>query len=73
MSCMAIDRHKNKLLGVRVTLEMEAVLRAYADRERRSVSQLAAILLEEVLTEKGLWPPAAEEAEEAPKRRKPKE
>lgn len=54
------DRHKKQLLPVRVTVEMRNVLVAYAERERRSLAQATALLLEEILVTKGLWPPSGQ-------------
>jgi hypothetical protein len=51
------DRHKKTLVPLRVTPEMREVLQRYADRERRSLAQATALLVEEILTQKRLWPP----------------
>lgn len=37
--------------------ELADAVRALADTERRTVSQMAAVLLEEALDARGLWPP----------------
>lgn len=51
------DRHKGFQLPSRVSAEMRDALKAYADQERRSVSQVVVLLLEEALATKGFWPP----------------
>jgi cytochrome c553 len=48
------------VLALWVTPDLKEALRAYAARERRSTTQAALLLLEEILAQKGLWtPPAA--------------
>ena len=53
---------KGHQLPTRVGDELWAALEAVAKRERRYVSQLVTILLEEALTARGDWPPAAPDA-----------
>jgi hypothetical protein len=53
------DPHAGYLLPARVSKELYDVLRAYAREQRRSVSQVVVMLLEEALAAEGLWPPAA--------------
>jgi hypothetical protein len=51
------DRHKNRLVGLRLTPDDFDALRAYAEQEQRSMAQAAAILLREKMVEKGIVPP----------------
>jgi len=43
------DRHAKKLLPIRATKRLRAALQSRADRERRTLSQMGEMLLEESL------------------------
>lgn len=51
------DRHRGIYTPVRLTPGLKAAIVAYAEKERRSVNQSVALLLEEILTQKGLYQP----------------
>jgi hypothetical protein len=57
------DRHKGVPVLLRVSPDLKEALQRYADEERRSVAQAGALLLEEILEQKGYWPPGAGKAE----------
>lgn len=44
------DRHRSKAIGVRPPTIVREQIQAEADRERRSLAQMALILIEEALT-----------------------
>lgn len=58
------DRHKYPLVSVRPTPALADVLKRLAQEERRSVSQIVVLLLEEALKAKKLWPPPGQPPEE---------
>jgi hypothetical protein len=49
----AKDHHRHKVLAVRTPEGVRLAIGALADRERRSVAQMALILLEEALAARG--------------------
>lgn len=49
------DRHKYPIMSVRAPDELANVLRQVADEERRSISQMITILVEEALVVRGRW------------------
>jgi hypothetical protein len=55
------DRHKHRLVGLRLGPGVREAAEGLARRERRSLAQTCAILIEEGLTARGLWSPPAEE------------
>lgn len=50
------DRHKNTVFSLRPSPELRGVIEAEAAAERRSLAQMAEILLEEALAARGKWP-----------------
>jgi hypothetical protein len=52
----AADRHRHRLIGLRLPASVRAVVKKLADKERRSVSQMCAILIEDGLRGRDLWP-----------------
>ena len=50
------DRHKDKVMSLRPSADLRAVIQELADDERRSLAQMAEILLEEALKGRGRWP-----------------
>jgi type II secretory pathway component PulM len=54
-------RNKHKLVGLRLPKPIRSVVEGLAKRERRSVAQMSAILVEEALTARGLWTPPMSE------------
>ncbi len=52
-----VGRSRGRMLGLRVPEDMRKALDSHAERERRSVSQAALLLLEKVMVADGLWAP----------------
>ena len=52
-----VDRGSRRMLGLRVPEDMRKALESYAECERRSVSQVALLLLEKVMVANGLCTP----------------
>lgn len=57
------DRHKYPLVSLRPPIALRNAVAALAKRERRSLSQMAMILLEEALQGRGLYEPPESEFE----------
>jgi hypothetical protein len=57
------DRHQYPVMSIRPSTPMQKLLQRMAKEQRRSASQTIILLLEEILTQKGLWPPTDEEQE----------
>lgn len=53
------DRHSDVAILMRVDPALKEALQGVADEERRSLSQMCVILLEEVMKNKGKWTPTA--------------
>jgi hypothetical protein len=51
------DRHKNRVLSLRPPPSMRAALERLAKEQRRSVAQVALLLLERILISEDLWKP----------------
>jgi hypothetical protein len=51
------DRHKYPIVSLRPPEGMRELLKQLAREQRRSVSQTILLLLEEILLQKGKWPP----------------
>lgn len=51
------DRHKNPAIGYRPNAATRAILEDLAGREKRGVSNLVDVLVEEALRSRGLLPP----------------
>lgn len=60
------DRHRHPLVSFRPDHGIRHALQRLADQQRRSLSQMAVLLLEEALAAKGLWPPQAGQGDQAP-------
>jgi hypothetical protein len=54
------DRHKNRVLSLRPPPSMRAALERLAKEQRRSVAQVALLLLERILVADKLWQPEQE-------------
>lgn len=53
------DRHKNVIMSFRPETSLRDAIQSIADAERRSLSQVVEILVEEALRSRGKWPPIA--------------
>lgn len=53
------DGHKHPLISLRPTRELRDAVAAFAAEHRWSVSQAAAVLIEQALEALGRWPPPA--------------
>lgn len=51
------DKHKYKVISLRPPTDMRDILTRLAREERRTMSQMILLLLEDALEAKGLWPP----------------
>lgn len=50
------DRHKGEPVQVRMPADMKDALVEYARSQRRSTTQTAFLLLEEIMEQKGIYP-----------------
>lgn len=53
----ASGKNKYSVLSLRPTDTLRAALKRLADKERRTLSKMAEILLERALQQEGCWPP----------------
>jgi hypothetical protein len=53
----APDRHREPVVGFRPPSAMRDILRELAHKERRTVSKMLELLMEEALVARALWPP----------------
>lgn len=51
------DRHRNPVLGLRLSGDVVRLMREIARRNRRPLTTEVTIALEEYLAKNGLWPP----------------
>lgn len=51
------DRHKNLVVAFRPGPELRAALLALATKDKRALSTMVEILVEEALAARGVWPP----------------
>jgi hypothetical protein len=51
------DRHKNRLVGLRLEPDIFDALKAHADGKERSVAWMAAKLLKKIMVLDGILPP----------------
>jgi hypothetical protein len=61
------DRHKGKLLGVRLPADLESALRESAASNRRTLTAEMVLAIEAYLQAAGLWPPGSKAAKGKPK------
>lgn len=54
------DAHRYALVSFRPPSALRETLQQLADEQRRSLSQICLLLVEEALTSKGLWPPRSQ-------------
>jgi hypothetical protein len=55
------NRHKYQLVGLRLPDDVREIVQQLADSERRSLSQMCWILVEEALAARRLWPTSEQE------------
>jgi hypothetical protein len=53
------DPHKDQQINLRIEPALLEAVDVYAERVRRSRNNTIVVILEEVLTQAGLWPPKA--------------
>lgn len=52
------DGHKNQVVSIRPEPQMRDVIEQLAKKERRKLSPMILLLVEEALVARGLWPPS---------------